>query len=152
MNRTENEEYIIGCVSLLSNKITQFGDSILPDITFKQWFLLIMISKMELQEKSINSIAEVVGTTRQNVKKMLVPLENKGYVRIEKSDSDARALKVELTEKTFQYFTENDASATRETNKLFSTFSTEEVDGLACTLKKLLCSFEIYGKEWKNNE
>lgn len=145
MNRTENEEYIIGCVSLLSNKITQFGDSILPDITFKQWFLLIMISKMELREKSINSIAEVVGTTRQNVKKMLVPLENKGYVRIEKSDSDARALKVELTEKTFQYFTENDASAIRETNKLFSAFSTEEIDGLVCTLKKLLCSFETYG-------
>lgn len=152
MNRTENEEYIIGCVSLLSNKITQFGDSILPDITFKQWFLLIMISKMELQEKSINSIAEVVGTTRQNVKKMLVPLENKGYVRIEKSDSDARALKVELTEKAYQYFTENDASAARETNRLFSAFSTEEIDGLVCTLKKLQCSFEIYEKEWKNNE
>ena len=152
MNRTENEEYIIGCVSLLSNKITQFGDSILPDITFKQWFLLIMISKMELREKSINSIAEVVGTTRQNVKKMLVSLENKGYVLIEKSDSDARALKVELTEKAYQYFIENDASAACETNKLFSAFSTEEIEGLACTLKKLLCSFEIYGKDRLNNE
>ncbi len=152
MNRSENEEYIIGCVSLLSNKITQFGDSILPDITFKQWFLLIMISKMELSEKSINSIAEVVGTTRQNVKKMLVPLENKGYVRIEKSNNDARALKVELTEKAYQYFTENDASTVRETNRLFSTFSTEEIDGLACTLKKLLCSFEKYRKELQDYE
>lgn len=152
MNRIENEEYIIGCVSLLSNKITQFGDSILPDITFKQWFLLIMISKMELREKSVNSIAEVVGTTRQNVKKMLVPLENKGYVRIEKSNSDARALKVELTEKAYQYFTENDASAAHETEKLFSAFSTEEVDGLACTLKKLLYSFEIYERGKQNNE
>lgn len=147
MNRTENEEYIIGRMSLLSNKITRFGDSILPDVTFKQWFLLRMISKMELREKRINSIAEVVGTIRQNVKKMLVPLGNKGYVRIEKTDSDARALKVELTEKTFQYFTENDASATRETDKLFLTFSTEEIDGLACALKKLLCSFETYEKE-----
>lgn len=152
MNRTENEEYIIGCVSLLSNKIAQFGDSILPDITFKQWFLLIMISKMELREKSINSIAEVVGTTRQNVKKMLVPLENKGYVRIEKSDNDARALKVELTEKTYQYFTENDASTVRETNRLFSAFSTEEIDGFVCTLKKLLYSFEIYRKGAQDNE
>lgn len=152
MNRTENEEYIIGCVSLLSNKITQFGDYILPDITFKQWFLLLIISKMELQEKSINSIAEVVGTTRQNVKKMLVPLEKKNYVRIEKSNSDARALKVELTEKAYQYFSENDASAARETNRLFSAFSTEEIDSLACTLKKLLYSFEMHRKEWTENE
>ena len=52
MNRTEKEEFIIGSISLLSNKITLFGDSIFPDITFKQWFLLMMISKMELQDKT----------------------------------------------------------------------------------------------------
>lgn len=152
MNITEKEDYIIGCISLLSNKITQFGDFILPDITFKQWFLLIMISKMELQEKNINSIAEFVGTTRQNVKKMLIPLESKGYVIIKRSRNDARALKVELTEKTYRYFSENDEPTARETNKLFSSFSVEEIDSLACTLKKLLCCFETYGKDPKINE
>ncbi|MDE6903951.1 MAG: winged helix DNA-binding protein [Lachnospiraceae bacterium] len=152
MNRTENEEYIIGCVSLLSNKITQFGDSLLPDITFRQWFLLMMISKMEQQEKNINSIAEFVGTTRQNVKKLLTPLENKGYVLIKKSSSDARALNVELTEKTYQYFSENDEPTACETNKLFIAFSTEEINNLICALNKLLCAFEAYGKDSKNNE
>lgn len=152
MNITEKEDYIIGCISLLSNKITQFGDFILPDITFKQWFLLIMISKMELQEKNINSIAEFVGTTRQNVKKMLIPLESKGYVIIKRSRNDARALKVELTEKTYRYFSENDEPTARETNKLFSSFSVEEIDSLACALKKLLCCFETYGKDPKINE
>lgn len=152
MSRTENEEYIIGSVSLISNKIMKFGDSIFPDITYRQWFLLMMISKMECQEKSINSIAEFVGTTRQNVKKMLVPLEKKGYVIIAKSSSDARALRVELTEKTYQYFSENDEPTIRETNKLFSTFSDEEIDSLACALGKLLCSFESYGKDRKNDE
>lgn len=150
MNRTENEEYIIGHVSLIANKITQFGDSIFPDITFRQWFLLMMISKMEVQEKNINGIAEFVGTTRQNVKKMLVSLEKKGYVIIEKSSNDARALKVELTEKTYQYFLENDEPTIRETNKLFSTFSDEEIDSLACALGKVLCSFDTYGKDRKN--
>ncbi len=38
-----------------------------------------MISKMEIEEKSLNSIAEFVGTSRQNIKKMLIPLENKGH-------------------------------------------------------------------------
>lgn len=146
MNRTENEENIIGYVSLLSNKIIQFGDSILPDITFRQWFLLIMISKMERKEKNINSIAEFVGTTRQNVKKMLIPLESKGYVIIGKSSSDARSLNVELTEKAYHYFSENDKPTACETNKLFSVFSTEEIDYLAQTLKKLLWAFENYGK------
>lgn len=138
MTRTEKEEYIIGCISLIANKLTQFGDCILPDITFKQWFLLLMISKMEVEEKSINSIAEFVGSSRQNIKKMLKPLEEKGYVVIGKSVMDARALKVELTEKTYQYFSENEHAAEEETNKLFESFSTAEIDHLAADLDKLL--------------
>lgn len=147
MNRTEKEEFIIGSISLLSNKITLFGDTIFPDITFKQWFLLMMISKMECQDKNLNSIAEVVGTTRQNVKKLLVPLENKGYVTIGKSKNDARALNVELTEKTYQYFDENNEPTANEANKLFSPFSITEIDCFVYTLEKLLHCFETHDKD-----
>ncbi len=83
----------------------QFGDLMLTDITFPpQWFLLMMISKMEQQEKNINSIAEFVGSSRQNVKKMLNLLAGKGYVLIEKSSSDKRALNVNLTPKNLAVF------------------------------------------------
>lgn len=147
MDRTEKEEYIIGSISLLSNKITLLGDTIFPDITFKQWFLLLMISKIERQDKNLNSIAEVVGTTRQNVKKMLVPLKSKGYVTIEKSKNDARALNVELTEKTYQYFEENNEPTASEANKLFSPFSIAEIDSFVYTLEKLLRCFETHEKD-----
>lgn len=152
MNRTDKENYITGCISLISNKMTLFGDEILPDITYKQWFLLMMISRMDIEEKNLNRIAEFVGTTRQNIKKMLVPLERKGYVRIMKSDSDARALRVELTDKTYQYFSEHDASTANETNKLFAPFSPKELDSLIYSLKKLLCCFELYDEEKAQEE
>ena len=147
MDRTEKEEFIIGSISLLSNKIALFGDAIFPDITFKQWFLLMMISKMERQDKNLNSIAEIVGTTRQNVKKMLVHLQSKGYVSIEKSKNDARALNVELTEKTYQYFDENNEPTASEANKLFSPFSIREIDSFVYSLEKLLYCFETYEKD-----
>lgn len=146
MNRTEKEEYIIGSISLLSNKLTQFADAILPDITFKQWFLLMMISKMELQEKSINRIAEFVGTTRQNVKKLLTPLEAKGYVIVGKSTQDTRALKVELTDKTYQYFADNADVAAQETNQLFKQFSIDEINCLVCNLEKLMNCLDLHGE------
>ncbi len=88
--------------------------------------LLMMISKMEQQEKSINSIAEFVGSTRQNVKRMFNPLAGKGYVMIEKSSSDTRALNVKLTQKAYQYFSENDEPVAIEIDRLFSAFSLEE--------------------------
>ncbi len=152
MNRTEKEEYIIGFISLISNKTAQFGDLMLTDITFPQWFLLMMISKMDQQEKTINSVAEFVGSSRQNVKKMLNLLAGKGYVMIEKSSSDKRALNVNLTQKTRQYFSDHDALATAEINKLFSAFSMDEIDHLASALKKLLNAFEIYEMDNKNND
>ena len=147
MNKTEKSEYIIGCISILANKLTQFGDDMLPDITFKQWFLLIMISKMDIQEKNINNIAEFVGTSRQNVKKMLTALEKKKYVIISKSTFDARALKVELTEKAYQYFYDNASIAEKETEKLFEQFSLDEIDNFIGNLEKLLNCLNSYREE-----
>jgi DNA-binding MarR family transcriptional regulator len=152
LNRRENEEYIIGYISLISNKFVQFGDLIMPDITFRQWFLLLMISRMGQQEKTVNSIAEFVGSTRQNVKRMLDSLAKKGYVIIEKSSSDTRALNVRLNQKTYQYFSENDEPLASEMNKLFSAFSEGEIRNLAKALKKLLGAFDAYQKEKENDE
>lgn len=152
MNRRENEEYIIGYISLISNKFVQFGDLIMPDITFRQWFLLLMISRMDQQEKTINSIAEFVGSTRQNVKRMLDSLAKKGYVTIERSSSDTRALNVRLNQKAYQYFSENDKPLASEMNKLFSAFSEGEIANLAKALEKLLGAFDAYQKEKENDE
>ena len=144
MNRLEKEETIIGYITLLSNKLTQYGDNILPDITFKQWFLLIMIAKMEIEEKSLNSISEFVGSSRQNIKKMLIPLERKGYVQLLKSEHDARALKVVLTEKSYEYFNENAATTAQETNKLFEYFTCDEIESLLTILGKLTHSLSRF--------
>lgn len=147
MVRTEKEEYIIGCISLLSNKLSQAGDTIFPDITFKQWFLLLMISKMDpQQEKNIHNIAEVVGTSRQNIKKMLTSLEIKGYVVIKKSAHDLRVLRVELTDKTYQYFFENSDIAAQQANQLFKQFSLDELDSLLGNLQKLMECLVVYGE------
>lgn len=138
MNRTEKEQMIIGNISLLSNKLTQMGDEICPDITYKQFFILLVISKMEFEEKNINSIAELVGTTRQNVKKILTHLELKGYVKINKSSFDSRALNIELTDKTYQYFIDNVEVLNRKTNQVFQKFSLDEIDSFVKNLEKLM--------------
>lgn len=152
MNKTEKEEFIIGAIFLLANKLNQRGDQILSEITFKQWILLVMISKMKSDEKNINSIAEFMGTSRQNIKKMLLNLETKGYITIEKSKYDARALQVNLTSKTYQYAADHMTATANEADALFSHFSIQEIDNFVKTLQKLLNSFDIYNKGIENNE
>ena len=76
--RTGKENFVLGAISLVSSELNTFGEDCLEEITFKQWFLLMMISKMEKGEKSVNLIADFTGTSRQNVKKCLLRLKKRG--------------------------------------------------------------------------
>ena len=142
MGRIEKEEYIIGSISLLANKFSQFGDSIHKDLTYKQWFLLLMISKMEDEEKNLNSIADFVGTTRQNVRKMIDQLEAKKFVRVKPSKYDARSIRIELTKKTTNYFEKNYDKSAALTDELFQNISEKKMDSLIRGLSELMECFD----------
>jgi len=144
MDRTAREEYIFGSILLLSNKIQVWGDSILSDLTLKQWFLLLLISKMENKNPTINEITEFTGTSRQNIKKMLEHLGRKKYLKIKKSKTDARALNVSLSKKTYDYFVDNEKKGAQALVSLFSEITEEELNVTCKTLEKLLVFFGIY--------
>jgi DNA-binding MarR family transcriptional regulator len=141
MDRTAAEEYVFGSILLLSNKIQVWGDNIIPDLTLKQWFLLILISKMENKNPTLNEITEFTGTSRQNVKKMLEHLDGKKYLKIKKSKTDARALNVSLLKKTYDYFADNEIKGAEAVNSLFSEITNEELSITCKTLEKLLLFF-----------
>jgi DNA-binding MarR family transcriptional regulator len=143
MDRTAREEYIFGSILLLSNKIQVWGDSILSDLTLKQWFLLLLISKMENKNPTINEISEFSGTSRQNIKKMLEHLDGKKYLKIKKSKTDARALNVSLLKKTYDYFVDNEEKGAQALISLFSEITEEELNVTGKTLEKLLVFFGI---------
>lgn len=145
--RTGKEFYILGAISLVSNELNGFGGRYIKDLTFKQWFLLMMISKMEKGEKNVNDIADFAGTSRQNVKKMLLPLEKNGFVAVKKSSSDARALSVELTDKAYKFFYDNDGRIASATGALFKSFSESEIDALAASFKKLIACLESHAEK-----
>ena len=146
--RAKRGQFIMGAISLLSNEFNGFGDDIIEELTYKQWFLLMMISRMEETGCNINTIADFVGTTRQNIKKMLTPLEEKGFVSILRSGSDARSLSVELTDKAYEFFKNNDGRVATATERLFSPFSEEEIDHLTSLLKKLMFCIEEYAEKY----
>lgn len=140
MRRSDTEEFVIGAISVLSNRLARFGDTLHPDITFKQWFLLMMISRMDDEgygDKHVRDIADYTGSSRQNVKKMLSSLEAKGYVTSERSDKDGRALTIELTEKAHRYFEESGEDAKRKTSELFEPLTNADLNNLAFNLQKL---------------
>ncbi|CAH2714491.1 hypothetical protein BACCIP111895_01654 [Neobacillus rhizosphaerae] len=127
MGQREQEQFIFANIFLLANKLQLIGDSLMEETTLKQWFLLIMIKTMQKEQPSISEISDFTGNTRQNTKKMLENLARKGYVTIEKSTVDNRALCVSLTEKCFEYFVVNEKSGNEFLDKVFKNIDKEKL-------------------------
>lgn len=98
------EQFIFGNIFILNNKFQSLQSDSLEDITIKQFILLVMISHIDKPSPSVQEIANCVGTSRQNTKKMLEALSKKGYVSLRKSEEDKRSFCVSLTRKCHEYF------------------------------------------------
>lgn len=150
-NMTEkgNQQFIFGIIFLLANKLQLLGDKVTGEITLKQWFLLNILSQMEEEFPNYNDIAGAVGTSRQNVSKMISALNKKGMVELKPSETDQRAIYVTLTQKSLKYFESKDDAGNLLLDKLFAGFSTEETEQIAFLLGRILQNAEICLKEDK---
>ena len=98
------QEFIFATILILSNKLQTLGDKIDPIISTKQWFVLAAISKFIETPPNIGDIANALGTSRQNIKKMTNILEQRGFLKMEKDKNDLRNIQLFLTEQCHDYF------------------------------------------------
>ncbi|WP_343209744.1 MarR family winged helix-turn-helix transcriptional regulator [Anaerolentibacter hominis] len=139
------EEFFFGSILRLSNQIQTICDNQLEEITLKQWFLLVLISGSQKGGGyTYNEIAALSGTTRQNVKKMLESLRKKGFVSIEPSETDGRAVNVSLLEKSYLYFRELEEYGDELLGWLFHDIAKEDME-VVCRV--FLRIFETIDKE-----
>ena len=130
MDRKEREQFIFGMIFYLSNQLQVIADKDGGELTLKQWFLLIMITKIENKSPTINLIADFMGYTRQNAKKILLLLEEKGFVQINKSINDSRAQNISLTEKSVEYFSNTKDFGNKLLDDLFHGLDNNKINSL----------------------
>jgi DNA-binding MarR family transcriptional regulator len=142
MSDKENQQFIFGSIFLLSNKLQLLGDKITQEITLKQWFLLNMIQKMDNKFPNYHDIAKVIGTSRQNVSKMISVLQKNGMVRLEPSETDHRAVYVTLTQKCLDYFSSKEDIGNQLLDTLFAGILPQETERVAALLGHMLHNTE----------
>lgn len=151
MTERENQQFIFGCIFLLANKLQLLGDKVTQELTLKQWFLLNMMQQMDNKFPNYNDIAKVVGSSRQNVSKMISMLHKKGMVELHQSKTDQRAINVTLTQKCFDYFSSKENVGNILLDKLFSGTSLAQIEQTATLLGKMLQNTEICINEERNS-
>ncbi|MDY4611537.1 MAG: MarR family transcriptional regulator [Sphaerochaetaceae bacterium] len=141
-----SREFVFGSILLLSNKLQIAGDGIMDGLTMKQWFLLIMMNILKMENgketQTVTEVAECTGTSRQNVRKMLDVLARKGFVVLTPSPTDRRALDVGLTERCYAFFARNERIGDKFLDDLYETVTAGELEMVAGVCRKLFARLD----------
>lgn len=144
MDEIKQKAYIFGTIFTLSNKLQVLGDGFDKSITTKQWLFILGVSTFK-EPPMISEVANFIGYSRQNAKRIAVALQKSGYVTISKDKYDARALRIEITPKCRRYFKKRDKREIDFLEKIFTGFDAELTHGvykglfqLELNIKKLM--------------
>lgn len=96
---------------------------------------------------TLSQLSEVLGCSRQNVKKIALTLQKKGYINLVRGEKDGRALSVVLTEKVKDYFDESYEKQSKALETIFSKLTEDEISQLFKLLLKLYSGIEKLEKE-----
>ena len=124
MNELEQKAYIFGTIFTLSNRLQVLGDEFDQNITTKQWLFIIGVSKFN-EPPTISEVANFIGYSRQNAKRIAAVLHERGYVTIVKDRNDARALRIGLTPKCTGHFEKRNQREIDFLEKIFTGFDAE---------------------------
>lgn len=138
-----DKRYIVfGNIFLLANRLQTVLDSVPQEITAKQWLVLIMLGMFDAPP-TLKQLARICDSSHQNTKQIVLKLEAKGFVRIEKDRNDGRAMRIVQTEKCRQWDEANKKFATQFIDEMFAGLSFEEILVMCEVQQKLYKKLEL---------
>ena len=125
--------FLIGLLSAFENRFQAVADNTMKEISWKQFFAIICINLCK-DKPTIKELAEIMGSSHQNVKQILLKLEKKGFVYISVDESDKRKQRIETTDYCREFCEKNDEMAMNIMKKLFAGVSEEQLQATIQTI------------------
>ena len=136
----DREKAIFSTLFIAGNRLQTLFDSRIPEVTLKQFMLLTLV-KQSPEPMTLTRLGEMLGCSRQNVRKLADALQKKGFVHIEPGH-DSRSLCLVPTEKMNEYFERDFSRYQQELKYLFEVYSEEEVATLFTLMMKLYAGID----------
>lgn len=122
---------------LLATRLQRKFDATLPELSLKQWLTLLLLRNLGGDVRSVAHISELSGTTHQNTTKMIALLARDGWVERTRSAGDQRAWQIAVTDRTLDYFQQNEALGDDLLAELFRGIPEADLVATARTLSAL---------------
>ncbi len=101
------QAFLLGLLSAFDNRYQAAADAFFKEITWKQFFAIICINLCK-DAPTINELSEVMGSSHQNVKQILIKLEKKGFISMMPDEKDKRKQRIFVTDAAGKFLEEND--------------------------------------------
>ncbi|MDH6363336.1 MarR family transcriptional repressor of emrRAB [Enterococcus sp. PF1-24] len=143
--RNDEIRGIFASIFILQNRLQTIFDKTDEQLTLKQFMLLTMI-KYSNEKTTYTQLGKLLGSSRQNVKKLAVSLEKKGFVTIEGEPQNNRNTAISLTKKAEEYTKTVYETHTKKLQSIFIEYSDEEIQLFYKMITKLYSGVEIAEK------
>jgi len=137
---------IFSTLFIAGNKLQTLFDNHIPEVSLKQ-FMLLSIIRQSNEPLTFTQLGNILGCSRQNIKKLADILMKKGFIIIQKSPHDTRAMCIKPTEKVNNYFQNEFSTYQEELKYLFEVYTEEEIETLFTLLSKLYVGIENLEKK-----
>ena len=110
--------YLLGLMSAFENRFQAMADSVMKEISWKQFFAIVCINMCK-EPPTLRELSEVLGSSHQNVKQILLKLEGKGFVEFREDEADKRKQRIVLTKKCLKFCEKNNEMSMQIMAKMF---------------------------------
>lgn len=145
----DQRKAIFSTLFIAGNKLQTLFDNHIPEVSIKQ-FMLLSIVRQSKKQLTFTQLGNLLGCSRQNIKKLADVLMKKGFITIRQSPHDIRAMCIYLTEKVNDFYTNDFSKYQEELKYLFEVYTDREIETLFTLLTKLYAGIENLEKRAGN--
>ena len=121
-----SEYFLIGLLSAFENRFQTIADNVMKEISWKQFFAIICISFCK-EAPTINDLSEILGSSHQNVKQILLKLEKKGFIKLQEDKQDKRKQRIAVTKACLNFCDKNNEISSQIMQKMFEGISEKDI-------------------------
>ena len=131
------QAFLLGLLSAFDNRFQASADNFFGEITWKQFFAIICINLCK-EPPTLNDLADVMGSSHQNVKQILLKLESKGFVTLVPDAKDKRKQRIFVTDKCRSFMEERDKQSRSSAEIIGQIFEGIDDKSLAITIETIM--------------
>ena len=128
--------YLLGLLSAFENRFQAMADRDMKEISWKQFFAIICIDMCN-EPPTLKELADILGSSHQNVKQILLKLEKKGFIGFRPDENDRRKQRIVLTGTCRKFCEKNNELGMRIRGKMFNGVSEKDIKTTIDTITKI---------------